>query len=616
MECILNESSNRLTPPTVSFTKNERLYGDEANLIYESNYQNTIMNIQRFMGMKYNSPLLKEEAKYCFAKIVPSENMGIAFEVSRQKNTEVYTPEQICAMLFKKLKKNYEDIGISSPEVVISVPHYFTVIERQAVLDAGKIAGLNIIKLMNENLATGFEYGFFRLNSFNESPRYVAFADMGHCKKTVYIIGFTNNGMNIISQVFDKYLGGRTFDWLLMEKISQEFMTKYNLNPIEYPKAFISMQEAVERCRKMLSASNSARINIENLLNNKDIDIELTREEFEKLVQPLTQRVISLCEKALKISKLDLTHIHSVELVGEATRIPIVRQSISLVFPNIEIMRTLNSSECVARGCAMMAAKLSPNFKVRDYQANDCNVYPIEICYTSAMKNGQQQIKNAILFDSGAIFPLTKNLTYEGRKDPIDIALKYTDTAELSQGSINLLGHYRIEPPIAKELKWSIIVKIKLDNNMIAQISSVEHSEDYYEDQKVPVKKDQSTNSEATKKDETNGKEGKNTQNINQLHSDPLLGSPPIVNKEYEIQKVLKNRRTNIDFKYEVHGLNSKKLIDFYNWERKLQEDENLIIGTNKKRVMLEGFLYDMRSKLNDENFLGHYADEDRKSVV
>ena len=619
------------------------------------------------MGMKGSSPLLKEESKFCYAKIITKENTDIMFEVRRRGQLEHYSPEQICSMILKKLRKNYEEQGIACKDVVISVPHFFTVCERQAILDAAKIIDLNIVKLMNENLASGFEYGLFRMNDFTDTPRYVAFTDMGHCKTKVTIIAFTKTGMNIVSQVYDRYLGARNFDWLIMEKGNELFQKKYKLNAMENPKCIIRMLEAIEKTRKVLSASDSTHLSIECLYQERDLEMEIKRTDFEKMIAPLNDKVTELCQKALKLSKLELKQIHSVELVGEATRIPSVKQAIQAGFPNIEVVRTLNSSECVARGCAVMSAKLSPMFKVKDYNVTDSNVFPIEVCYTTPPKNGQTQIKTSLLFDVGTNFPVTKSLTFENRKDPIDVSLKYAESSEIHSGAITLLGNFKVNSPEPKEPKWSLIIKIRNDQNMIPCLQVAEISEDYMEEKKVVVRrdappkyveppkkeeskaqegKDQPPSKEAQKPDQISKEESKNEKtqkDVAKKEYEKMQDSTPEEKaevkkeigkveekkeekkemvreeppqQEYEIQQVQRNRRTNMNFKYEIHGLNVNKINELIDIEKKIQQEDNIIINTNRKKVELEGYIYDMRSKLTDDSALAKYENDKTKIEI
>eukprot|EP00829_Urostomides_striatus_P021897 TRINITY_DN998_c0_g2_i1.p1 TRINITY_DN998_c0_g2~~TRINITY_DN998_c0_g2_i1.p1 ORF type:complete len:383 (+),score=49.85 TRINITY_DN998_c0_g2_i1:52-1200(+) len=340
------------TPTAVGLGDMERKLGEGAIGSLKSNYKSTVCGFNRFLGMKQNNPRLKEELKYIGAKYVPTENQGIGFELSYHGEQKTFTPEQLCAMYLKNLKTVYETSGISCKDVVISVPPYFTSVERQAFLDAAKIADLNCLRLMNETTAIGLSYGLFRHSEFVDKPRHVVFVDLGYSKLTVSVIAFKSSQFAILAQGWETNLGARDMDAIVLEKISNDYLSKYKKDPRQNPKALIRMLDAIQKVSKMLSANKEMAINIESVMDDRDIFYNLTRKEFEQLIEPLIEKITKLCKRVMAESKLKNEDIHSIELVGEASRIPIVIESVQKCI-GAPTSRTMNSADCIARGCAI-----------------------------------------------------------------------------------------------------------------------------------------------------------------------------------------------------------------------------------------------------------------------
>ena len=339
----------------------------------------------------------------------------------------------------------------------------------------------------------------------------------------------------------------------------------------------------------------------------------------------MLDRLVKLCESVLAESKVKQEEIHSVELVGEATRIPAVIQKIqeSMKAP---ISRTMNSADCVARGCAIQCAIFSPLFKVRDYAIIDLNPFPVDVAYNLPKNDkGVEQKKVRTLFDKGSNFPVTKALSFENRKEPVEIQLMYNlGTGALPLGGPTLLGNFKINPGTPVEEKFTLSVKITLDHNMIPYVSVAETVEDYMEEKKVVVKRDVPTPPPVKKEEKKEEKkespkpskmedvkeEAKKTEDKAEAKSEPAkeekmtdIPVPPVQppQQEYEIQKVPKKRKTPIDFQYEVHGLASKKITEFIEQEKKMEHEDIMIITTKEAKNSLESYIYEMRAKIPAE---------------
>ena len=234
----------------IAFGEHERLIGDSAVAQMRSNFKNTIQYVNRFIGLNSEwKEQIEEESKYISTKFSFTSDKKIVFSVINRGEVLELNPEQIYSAYLKKLKKLFchEDENI---DVVLSVPSYYTSIERQAVLDACKISKINCIRLLNDNTATSLAYGFFRRQEFNDTPKNICFVDIGHGKTTCTISSFTSKKVKIMSHWSNRNLGGRKFDQLILEILGDEFSKKYGCDPRKAPKAKLRMLDTIEKTRK------------------------------------------------------------------------------------------------------------------------------------------------------------------------------------------------------------------------------------------------------------------------------------------------------------------------------------------------------------------------------
>lgn len=203
------------------------------------------------------------------------------------------------AYYLKKVKTFFETSGISTNEIVLSVPSYFSNVERQGVLDAADIAGIKCIRLLNESTAIALNYGFFRKADLpDKDPRYVVFVDLGHSKLSVTIASFIKGKMRIVVHKNDRNLGARNMDYLLVEKLGEEFTKKVGSDPRKNIRARLRMLDVIEKQRKILSGNKEATIHLESLLEDEDLHKNLKREEFEELIQPMVEKFVGVLTEA------------------------------------------------------------------------------------------------------------------------------------------------------------------------------------------------------------------------------------------------------------------------------------------------------------------------------
>jgi len=432
IEIVLSESSAKWTPTLAAYTPEERLVGDAALNQMKRNFKNSCQFFTRFLGLnQLCKEQLEEEKKYTTYKVVDLEGNKIGFELLNRGEKIIMTPEQVLAYFLKRVKVYFENAGLGGKEMVISVPTYASNSERQAYLDACEIADIKCVRLINETTACALTYGFFRKADLDaKKPRIVTFVDFGHSKLSITFASFLPGKMKIISTHSNKNLGARKIDSLLFDKISEAFLKKHGCDPRESVKARLRALDAIEKMRKLLTANKEADVICEQLMEDEDLKQHYTREQLEELMGPFVAEFKKCLEDALAKSGLTTDKIDFVELVGEGTRIPICIQQIKDVFQK-DPSRTLNSTDCIARGCALQAAMLSPNFQVSNFQIDEFNAQPISITYKFA--NSDKNVTKE-LFKEGSSFPSTKSVTFENKVGGAELLVHYSNGAQIMTG--------------------------------------------------------------------------------------------------------------------------------------------------------------------------------------
>lgn len=215
-------------------------------------------------------------------------------------NKHTFTVEQVLAFYLFKLKKFYEKAEINCKDIVVSIPSYCSNVERQSLLDACEIAGLKCLRVINESTAIALQYGFFRKKDLDaKDARVVAFVDFGHSKTTITIASFIQGKTKIICHKSDRNLGARDLDWAILEQVGGEFASKVGADPRKNPRCIVRLLEAIEKSRKMLSSVSDAQLNIDYLLEEEDLNRTLTKDEFEKLIDPFMRRFADLLKATL-----------------------------------------------------------------------------------------------------------------------------------------------------------------------------------------------------------------------------------------------------------------------------------------------------------------------------
>jgi molecular chaperone DnaK len=350
---ITNSEGGRTTPSVVAFTKKgERLVGAPAKRQAVTNPENTIFSIKRFMGRFYNE--VKTEMKEVPYKVEAGKNNVVV--VSAADNQ--YTPPEVSAMILQKMKATAEEyLGEKVTEAVITVPAYFNDAQRQATKDAGKIAGLEVKRIINEPTAAALAYGLDK-----KKDEKIAVYDLGGGTFDISILDIGDGVVEVKSTNGDTHLGGDDFDQQIIDWLVNEFKNDEGVDLKKDPMALQRIKEGAEKAKIELSSSSQTEINLPFITATdsgpKHLNYTLTRSKFEQLIDNLAQRTIEPCRQALKDAGINASEIDEVILVGGSTRIPMI-QSIVKDFFNREPHRGVNPDEVVAMGASIQGAVLS-----------------------------------------------------------------------------------------------------------------------------------------------------------------------------------------------------------------------------------------------------------------
>ncbi|KAK5118780.1 Heat shock protein hsp88 [Meristemomyces frigidus] len=466
VDVITNEVSNRATPALVSFGPKSRYIGETAKTQEISNMKNTVGSLTRLAGRSINDPDVEIEQNFVSAPLV-DVNGTVGAEVSYMGKKEKFTATQLAAMFLTRAKQTASaELRLPVNDMVVSVPAWYTDAQRRALLDAAEIAGIKVLRLINETTATALGYGITKLDlpGPEEKPRRTMFIDIGHSNYTASVCEFRKGELKVISTACDRHFGGRNFDKALIDHFRAEFKEKFKIDIFENAKAKVRVAAAVEKVKKILSANAGAPLNIESLMNDVDVRGFLKREELEDLVRPLLDRATVPLEQALAEARLKAEDIDFVELVGGCTRVPALKAAIQSFFGGKTLNFTLNADEAIARGCAFSCAILSPVFRVRDFSVQDIVNYPIEFAWEKSPDIPDEDTSLTV-FNKGNAMPSTKILTFY-RKQPFDLEAKYAKP-ELLPGRMNpWIGRFSVKGVKADSKDDFMICKLKARLNL------------------------------------------------------------------------------------------------------------------------------------------------------
>jgi len=357
VEIIANDQGNRTTPSYVAFTDTERLIGDPAKNQVAINPTNTIFDAKRLIGRKFSDATVQADMKHWPFTVIDAGSLP-KLQVEYKNEEKMFTPEEISSMVLTKMKETAEAyLGHEVKDAVVTVPAYFNDSQRQATKDSGVIAGLNVLRIINEPTAAAIAYGLDKKKGAAECN--VLIFDLGGGTFDVSILTIEEGIFEVKSTAGDTHLGGEDFDNRMVDHFVNEFKRKHKKDMKGNKRALRRLRTACERAKRTLSASAQANIEIDSLFEGIDFYTSITRARFEELCSDLFKGTLEPVEKAMRDAKMDKSSIHDIVLVGGSTRIPKVQKLLQDFFNGKELNKSINPDEAVAYGAAVQAAILT-----------------------------------------------------------------------------------------------------------------------------------------------------------------------------------------------------------------------------------------------------------------
>lgn len=548
---IPNKEGKNTTPSVVAFTdKGEILIGDPAKRQAVTNPENTIFSIKRIMGLMCNDEKAKEAKNRLLYKIV-DKNGACAVDIK----SKVYTPQEISAKILKKLKEDGEEFtGEKITDAVITVPAYFNDSQRKATKEAGTIAGLNVLRIINEPTAAALAYGLDKKNA----EQIVVF-DLGGGTFDVTVLETGDNVVEVLATGGDAFLGGDDFDNRVVAYLLEEFKNDTGIDISNDKMAMQRLRESAENAKKELSSSTETEINLPFITADatgpKHLVKKITRAKFESLIEDLVEQTIVTTKNVLKDANLNISDIKEVVMVGGSTRIPLVKERVKKLF-NKELNNSVNPDEVVAIGAAIQGAVLSG--EVKDVLLLD--ITPLTL--------GIETLGGVVtkIIEKGTTIPVKKSETFSTAEDNQSAVTIHVLQGEREFAKDNKsLGQFNLEgiPPAPRGVP-QIEVTFDIDANGVLTVSAM---------------------------DKTSGKQ----QNIT------ITGSSGL--SEEEINQMIMDAEKNKE-----NDLKRKELVEVKNRADSLIHESNKFLNDNKNNLeqndinQLENSIKDVQEYMSNED--------------
>ena len=462
-----SEMGTRTTPSIVSFTDSERIIGVAAKKRMKSNYENTVYDTKRLIGHAFRDKEIQEDMKMWSFKVTESVEGKPVINVTYKKEKKTFSPEQISAMILEQMKKQAEAfLDAKVTNAVITVPAYFNDSQRQATKDAATIAGLNVLRILNEPSAAAFAYGFEN----QSGEKNILIYDLGGGTFDVSILKVKDGSFEVISCNGDSHLGGDDFDNNLSKYVIEQYRRDIGEDVSTNRRMLARIRDACENCKQELSFATNSRIEFEDF----DFECSISRFLFEDLNNGLFKKTISIVDKTLRDANLTKDSIHEVVLIGGSTRIPKIQELLSNHFPHSKVCKSINPDEAVAMGALIMAQKLD-----KENDVNKEGIFDdIDILDCTPLSLGVETIGGimSIMIPRNTRIPASFMDVYTTPTDyQSTVEIKVYQGERMLTKENCLLGKFTItDIPLMKADEPIIEITFYIDENNILNVSALE----------------------------------------------------------------------------------------------------------------------------------------------